>query len=105
MPNALPNRNNIEIEIYGMEGIPEEDVRAHEQNMKNKGGGKNDDDGMLLVSFNHFCDYWVYQCLNVLALCYLDYHMVRIQYNICCVCGKKKHECGCIGFMRCLTDQ
>lgn len=27
VPNALANRNNIEIEIYGMEGIPEDDVR------------------------------------------------------------------------------
>lgn len=35
VPNSLPGRNNTEIEIYGMEGIPEEDVKAHERN-KNK---------------------------------------------------------------------
>nr|KAI8766689.1 BUB3-interacting and GLEBS motif-containing protein ZNF207-like isoform X1 [Biomphalaria glabrata] len=35
VPNSLPGRNNTEIEIYGMEGIPEEDVKAHEKN-KNK---------------------------------------------------------------------
>ena len=31
VPNALPNRTNIEIEIYGMEGIPEEDIKEHER--------------------------------------------------------------------------
>lgn len=27
----MPNRSNIEIEIYGMEGIPPEDIREHEK--------------------------------------------------------------------------
>ncbi|XP_046404507.1 BUB3-interacting and GLEBS motif-containing protein ZNF207 isoform X2 [Ischnura elegans] len=31
VPNSLPNRSNIEIEIYGMEGIPEEDLKEHER--------------------------------------------------------------------------
>lgn len=31
VPNSLPNRSNIEIEIYGMEGIPPEDVKEHEK--------------------------------------------------------------------------
>ena len=30
VPNSLPNRGNIEIEIYGMEGIPEADLKEHE---------------------------------------------------------------------------
>ena len=30
VPNSLPNRGNIEIEIYGMEGIPEADIRERE---------------------------------------------------------------------------
>lgn len=30
VPNSQPNRGNIEIEIYGMEGIPEADLKAHE---------------------------------------------------------------------------
>ena len=30
VPNSLPTRGNIEIEIYGMEGIPESDLRDHE---------------------------------------------------------------------------
>ncbi|XP_055950102.1 BUB3-interacting and GLEBS motif-containing protein ZNF207-like isoform X1 [Argiope bruennichi] len=38
VPNALPTRNNIEIEIYGMEGIPTGDVKEHE-----KGGSKDED--------------------------------------------------------------
>ncbi|XP_059480543.1 BUB3-interacting and GLEBS motif-containing protein ZNF207 isoform X1 [Neocloeon triangulifer] len=36
VPNSLPNRSNIEIEIYGMEGIPEVDLREHE---KQRAGG------------------------------------------------------------------
>lgn len=31
MPNSLPNRSNIEIEIYGMEGIPPNDAKEHEK--------------------------------------------------------------------------
>lgn len=31
VPNALPGRQNTEIEIYGMEGIPEEDLQQHEK--------------------------------------------------------------------------
>ena len=37
VPNSLPNRNNIEIEIYGMEGIPPEDAKEHER--QKAGGG------------------------------------------------------------------
>uniref|UniRef100_A0A8D8UY74 BUB3-interacting and GLEBS motif-containing protein ZNF207 n=1 Tax=Cacopsylla melanoneura TaxID=428564 RepID=A0A8D8UY74_9HEMI len=38
VPNSLSNRSNIEIEIYGMEGIPEEDAKEHERQMQ---GNKN----------------------------------------------------------------
>jgi len=41
VPNSLPNRGNIEIEIYGMEGIPDADVKEHE---RQKGAGGDDDD-------------------------------------------------------------
>uniref|UniRef100_A0A6B2EML2 Putative zinc finger protein 207-like isoform x1 n=1 Tax=Phlebotomus kandelakii TaxID=1109342 RepID=A0A6B2EML2_9DIPT len=41
VPNSLPNRSNIEIEIYGMEGIPAEDIREHE---RGKNGNKSDSD-------------------------------------------------------------
>ncbi|XP_042891965.1 BUB3-interacting and GLEBS motif-containing protein ZNF207-like isoform X3 [Penaeus japonicus] len=46
VPNALPNRNNIEIEIYGMEGIPEEDVKEHERQRAGRtgSGGKRQDE-------------------------------------------------------------
>lgn len=42
VPNSLPNRSNIEIEIYGMEGIPPEDIREHEK--QKNGGGRSDSD-------------------------------------------------------------
>lgn len=41
VPNSLPNRSNIEIEIYGMEGIPAEDLKNHE---RQKNGNKSDSD-------------------------------------------------------------
>lgn len=31
VPNSLPNRSNIEVEIYGMEGIPPADLKEHER--------------------------------------------------------------------------
>lgn len=39
VPNSLPNRSNIEIEIFGMDGIPPEELREHE---KQKNGGKSE---------------------------------------------------------------
>ena len=30
MPNAISGRDNVEVEIFGMEGIPEADRIAHE---------------------------------------------------------------------------
>uniref|UniRef100_A0A182IT37 Uncharacterized protein n=1 Tax=Anopheles atroparvus TaxID=41427 RepID=A0A182IT37_ANOAO len=39
VPNSLPNRSNIVIEIYGMEGIPPEDIREHE---KQKNGNRSE---------------------------------------------------------------
>ncbi|KAG5675252.1 hypothetical protein PVAND_005167 [Polypedilum vanderplanki] len=41
VPNSLPHRSNIEIEIYGMEGISAEDLRNHE---RQKNGNKSDSD-------------------------------------------------------------
>ena len=37
VPNALPHRSSIEIEIYGVEGIPEEDQRKWELVKAGKG--------------------------------------------------------------------
>lgn len=42
VPNSLPNRSNIEIEIYGMEGIPSDDIREHEK--QKNGGNRSDSD-------------------------------------------------------------
>ena len=39
VPNALSNRSNIEIEIYGMEGIPAEDVKEHERQKQGNSKG------------------------------------------------------------------
>lgn len=36
VPNALPNKNSVDIEIYGMEGIPEEDIREHERQKQDR---------------------------------------------------------------------
>ncbi|KAI8991671.1 hypothetical protein BDF20DRAFT_812126 [Mycotypha africana] len=39
VPNALPGRDSLDIEIFGMEGIPEEDMIAHEAKIAGGGGG------------------------------------------------------------------
>ena len=39
VPNSQPSRGNIEIEIYGMDGIPDADLKAHES-----ARGQEDDD-------------------------------------------------------------
>lgn len=44
VPNSLPNRSNIEIEIYGMEGIPAADLKEHEKQRQGKSGSGSDDD-------------------------------------------------------------
>ena len=46
VPNALPNRSNIEIEIYGMEGIPDQDLKEHER-QKGAAGDDEDDNGPM----------------------------------------------------------
>ncbi|XP_054268400.1 BUB3-interacting and GLEBS motif-containing protein ZNF207 isoform X1 [Macrosteles quadrilineatus] len=38
VPNSLSSRSNIEIEIYGMEGIPPEDLKEHERQKQGKQG-------------------------------------------------------------------
>jgi biotin synthase-related radical SAM superfamily protein len=35
--NSIPGRGNIELEIYGMEGIPEKDMIEHEKQKQTKG--------------------------------------------------------------------
>ncbi|XP_065066094.1 BUB3-interacting and GLEBS motif-containing protein ZNF207-like [Rhopilema esculentum] len=44
IPNALPERGDPEIEIYGMEGIPEKDLKEKEQMLKRKKDAGEDDD-------------------------------------------------------------
>ena len=41
---------NIEIEIYGMEGIPEDDLKEHEKQRQGKGGRRFSDDEDSQVS-------------------------------------------------------
>ena len=36
VPNSLSHRNNCEIEIYGTEGIPPEDVAVHEKEVRER---------------------------------------------------------------------
>lgn len=36
IPNALDKRNDPEIEIYGMKGIPIEDMMKHQRDQNNK---------------------------------------------------------------------
>ena len=47
VPNSIPSRGNIEIEIYGMEGIPDEDMKEHE---RQRGGGGNTQNNLNMFS-------------------------------------------------------
>lgn len=45
IPEALPNRNGVDMDIYGMEGIPENDLREHERQKRgddHQGSSKNE---------------------------------------------------------------
>lgn len=42
IPEALPNRNSVDIDIYGMQGIPEEDIREHERLKRGDDGHSQD---------------------------------------------------------------
>ncbi|CAF0761312.1 unnamed protein product [Rotaria sordida] len=49
VPNAIKGRDNIEIEIYGMEGIPEEDLRQHEKRLAGKDKDEPDNTDTIKV--------------------------------------------------------
>lgn len=40
VPNAIPGRTDIELEIYGMEGIPEKDMEERRRVLEQKTQGK-----------------------------------------------------------------
>ncbi|KAL3272601.1 hypothetical protein HHI36_014071 [Cryptolaemus montrouzieri] len=44
VPNSLPLRSNIEIEIYGMEGIPATDLKEHERQRQGGNDSGSDDE-------------------------------------------------------------
>ncbi|KAH1015763.1 hypothetical protein HUJ04_007098 [Dendroctonus ponderosae] len=44
VPNSLPNRSNVDIEIYGMEGIPAADLKEHERQKQNSRGAESSDE-------------------------------------------------------------
>ncbi|XP_035212437.1 BUB3-interacting and GLEBS motif-containing protein ZNF207-like isoform X2 [Stegodyphus dumicola] len=52
VPNALPNRNSVDIEIYGMEGIPEEDMREHERQKQGNSRAPDSDEDLDTKSDN-----------------------------------------------------
>lgn len=37
IPNSVPGRNSCEVEIYGTEGIPDNDIKEHERQKSGKG--------------------------------------------------------------------
>lgn len=40
VPNAIPGRIDIELEIYGMEGIPEKDMQERRRTLEQKSQGE-----------------------------------------------------------------
>lgn len=41
VPNAIPGRTDIELEIYGMEGIPEKDMEERRRMLEQKTQGES----------------------------------------------------------------
>lgn len=41
IPEALPNRNSVDIDIYGLQGIPEDDIREHERMKRGDDGSSS----------------------------------------------------------------
>lgn len=39
VPNAIPGRTDVELEIYGMEGIPEKDMQDRKRVLEQKSQG------------------------------------------------------------------
>lgn len=39
VPNAIPGRTDIELEIYGMEGIPDKDMQERRRTLEQKSQG------------------------------------------------------------------
>lgn len=50
VPNAIPGRTDVEVEIYGMEGIPEKDMQERRRLLEQKSqGGKWEQDFSSLI--------------------------------------------------------
>lgn len=58
VPNAIPGRTDIELEIYGMEGIPEKDMEERRRLLEQK------TQGMLKI----FTAYFILAICNIVAL-------------------------------------
>lgn len=50
MPNAIPGRTDIELEIYGMEGIPEKDMEERRRVLEQKTQG-NFKEGVIIDTY------------------------------------------------------
>lgn len=50
IPNAIPGRTDIELEIYGMEGIPEKDIGERRRVLEQKNQGSRIKCSLLLCS-------------------------------------------------------
>lgn len=56
VPNAIPGRTDIELEIYGMEGIPEKDMEERRRVLEQKTQGKqrSGDEPLLNLHGDHY---------------------------------------------------
>ena len=82
VPNAIPGRDSIEVEIFGMEGIPEEDRLAHERTKTGKFQFVSL--AVQLASYTHIhtCTHTHVCVHNTLACLPCTYIHVKIVLNI-----------------------
>lgn len=52
VPNAIPGRTDIELEIYGMEGIPEKDMQERRRLLEQKSQGGKREQFFFLINIS-----------------------------------------------------
>lgn len=61
VPNAIPGRTDIELEIYGMEGIPEKDMDERRRLLEQKTQGNTKIHAFFLMQLHYWEESYNFQ--------------------------------------------
>lgn len=67
VPNAIPGRTDIELEIYGMEGIPEKDMDERRRVLEQKTQGN------FFFNLSDLCTFYLY-VVDLTLIFFISYH-------------------------------